>query len=50
MGAITNKTTNMMDSVVNPNTAPIEKTLGFAFNTKQFLTSGVDMLSKVLKG
>lgn len=46
MGAITNKTSNMMDSVATPLLAPIEKTLGFAFNTKQFLTSGVDMLSK----
>ena len=46
MGAITNKTTNMMDSVAGPIMAPIEKTLGFAFNTKQFLTSGVDMLAK----
>ena len=46
MGAITNKTTNMMDSVATPLLAPIEKTLGFAFNTKQFITSGVDMLSK----
>ena len=46
MGAVTNKTTDMMDSVAGPIMAPIEKTLGFAFNTKQFLTSGVDMLSK----
>jgi len=46
MGAVTNKTTNMMDSVATPLLAPIEKTLGFSFNTKQFITSGVDMLSK----
>ena len=46
MGAVVNKTSDMMDSVAGPIMAPIEKTLGFAFNTKQFLTSGVDMLSK----
>ena len=47
MGGIMNDVTSKLDDVIGPALAPIADQLGFSFNPKEFLTSGIDVMNRV---